>query len=124
MFSLFKNLGGSTRTSFLDKADDALDEAIRLQNPALFKQFCSPRFFNKLVEIIEEQKDVQRGLKEYRQREWEFVSEDGKSIVAIKTVKHAPLRVTRTLTLPVGENYQEKWKVVVDKEVLDIASYQ
>lgn len=99
--------------SFLDKADDALNNAYFNHDIHPVIPFMTPGLLDYIAEEVATHEDLTQGLglKKYRVREWEIVQEDNTVVVALKKITHKDVQIRGLISIPVGDNKTEEWKL-------------
>ncbi len=98
---------------FLEKADDAYIKAFQFRVLGDFPTYATEDVTRFLQKQILYYNTKLWGTKEYRIRNWEIVSSEGKEIVVRKELKFKNIKLGHTL-VTMGDECVEYWKILVD----------
>lgn len=113
---LFGNSEKSTNqmVKWLNEADAAYNRALQCKNARGLETYFTRDCLSRLYEIIRLSERPYQGLDRYKHTEWTEELTDNQSSTWIKDVTFDNVRMSHGVTVPVGDDYHERWKIVID----------
>jgi len=118
MLKFFSKRKESPKTSFedfLNEADEALIRSYESRDIRPFASYADPRLTFWLTDSIIVNKNL-FGMRAYRIRSWEVIRKTDANVVVIKRLTHQHVRLSKQISMAIGDDVTETWSVDVTKK--------
>lgn len=117
-FDSFKKKPEDKCVSFLKEADTHYSRAFQIKNAAGLDRYFERTCLSRLVERIRLSEKVYSGLDRYKHVTWRKVAED----TFIKEVRYDDVKISKNVSAPVGDSYDEEWKVKLFNDTFKVVN--
>ena len=101
---------------FLNTADDSYMNCLKYKDITLFQDYCCDELATKINDILADNPDFQIGIANYRKRQWTVIEHECFFYAYQKDTTHDNITINRTLSVPLGDEFHEVWKI---REILE-----
>lgn len=108
LFSCFKKGQKDKLVSFLSEADLAYTKAFQVKNVAGLEKYFTRKAVSKIMERVRFSEKAYSGLERYKHIDWKKINDN----VYIKIVTYDNVKISKGVTAPVGDAFNEEWTLV------------
>lgn len=115
LLTFFKKQPSESGTvAWLNKVDAAYNRAFQVRNVAGLEPYLTRPCLARVMEQVRMGEQLYAGLDRYRHVAWNCDSKTQDSDSWIKDVTYDNVKMSHGVTVPVGDEYRERWLLVID----------
>ena len=122
-FDVFKksNTSKDNIVMWLEAVDNAYSRAFQVKNAVGLGEYLTRGCLVKQMERIRMNEKAYAGLERYKHVKWEKSSSSNDVVVYFKIVTYDQVKMSRGIVAPVGDNYTERWEIIVENGLRKVA---